>query len=237
MGTEMFGRMKKGVVLVLAVLGVLFCFIMLLPDDGEEDYVYEDNYTYEDETVYGQQETAAAADEKDTEEIPAPEESSRDTGEVDIKIPEKELAEKGLAFRTTSIDSLVVTQEIFGDYDITVVHVWGTYSERCAAEMKNYQKLYEELPENINLIGIVCDVYDGINSNVKEAEAILDQSGTEYQNLRTSDSLYEVTAKLKEIPATFLVNREGRIIGEIASGAGPEDTEEKLKSYIVSEKE
>ena len=96
MGTGMLRRMKKGVILVLAVLGVLFCLIMLLPDDGEEDYVYEDNYTYEDETVYGQQETTAAADEKDTEEIPAPEEYKDDRIDLNSATIEQLCTLKGI---------------------------------------------------------------------------------------------------------------------------------------------
>ena len=156
-----------------------------------------------------------------------------DTGNaVEVSIPSSEISDDEIRFMTVSLDNKEVTQEIFSDYDLTVVHVWGTFCQPCIDEMGDYAALYKELPDNVNLIAIITDVYDGIDSNVSDAESILKDAGAEFANLRTSDDLYDITESLEYIPASFFVDGSGHVIGSMMEGAGFDETKSRLDSYL-----
>ncbi|MCR4907535.1 MAG: TlpA family protein disulfide reductase [Lachnospiraceae bacterium] len=210
-------------------------------EDGEEEDEEEEEKEEESET----EEAAPDEEEEDkdtaSEEEPAEndktekEEKTEDEGtgnRVTVDIPASELSDEAIRFRTVTLDNKEVGQEIFSDYDITVVHVWGTFCGPCIAEMGDYAEFYKELPDNVNLIGIVCDVYDGINNNVKEAKNILNDAGAEFTNLRTSDDIYDLTASLQYVPSSFFVDGEGHIIGKILDGADFKDTRKVLDGYL-----
>ena len=84
----------------------------------------------------------------------------------------------------------------------------------------------------MNIVGIICDVYDGIDNNVDDANRILDDAGAGFMNLRTSDSIYDVTEGIQLIPTSFFVDREGHIIGEMMMGRGYEATISRLNGYL-----
>ena len=99
-------------------------------------------------------------------------------------------------------------------------------------KMGKYADFYETVPENVNLIGIICDVYDGIDSNVDDANEILSDAGAGFMNLRTSDTVYDVIDGIQVIPSSFLVDREGHIIGEIMQGQRFDATISRLNGYL-----
>ena len=98
--------------------------------------------------------------------------------------------------------------------------------------MDGYARFYETIPENVNLIGIVCDVYDGIDNNVDYANEILSETGAGFMNLRTSDSVYDVTEGIQFIPSCFFVDSEGHIIGDIIMGQGFDAMISRLNGYL-----
>ena len=151
---------------------------------------------------------------------------------VTVNIPASELSGGTVRFKTLTLDNEEITQDVFSDYDITIVHVWGTYCQPCISEMGDYAELYRELPDNVNLIAIVCDVYDGIDRNVSAANSILGDAGAEFVNLRTSDDIYDLIAGLQYIPSSFFVDRDGHLIGAMLNGASYSDTVAKLADYL-----
>ncbi len=217
-------------------------------DETESDTDVSQAESTESDTSAAEQST----EETSAEEVTADQEESTTTGSsieqtntsesteqtntsgntVTVTIPESELSDLVLNFKTVSLDGNVVTQDIFADYDITVVHIWGTFCLPCIAEMGDYASFYKELPDNVNLVGLICDVYDGIDSNVSDANDILSNAGAEFLNLRTSDDLYDVTGSLQYVPSAFFVDREGHIIGELMDGANFSMTKERLDGYL-----
>ncbi len=167
---------------------------------------------------------------KDDAEQSSPEKEG--SGEAKVNIPSSELSDETLRFKTTTIDNKVVSQDIFSDYDITVVWVWGTYCSTCISEMEDYAEFYKSLPSNVNLIGMVFDVYDGIDNNVQEAKEYLGDAGAEFMNLRVSDDLYGFARLFQYLPSGFLVDSEGHIIGKIHEGAGVDEMKQILKGYL-----
>ena len=230
----MWEKIKKTIFIVLAVLGVLFIIIMLLPDDEESDSPsdMQQTETVSDSSPDESDEAIIQGNSTETETQVENNETFGNGNVASVNIPESELSADTLKFKSLTLDNKEVTQDIFKDYDITIVHLWGTFCQPCIAEMGEYAKLYEDLPDNVNLIGIVSDVYDGIDNNVSKANEILDDAGAEFTNLRTSDDLYDVVDNFQYVPSSFFVDSEGHIIGEVLDGAGVEDTKERLDGYL-----
>ncbi len=241
----MWEKIKNTLVVALATLGVLFIIIMLIPDD-EESYEDTETAVVQEETDSGETETTEDSESVETEETDtdktgdgedayaADEETEDDKkgNSVTVKIPSSEVSDNKIAFKTVSLDNETVTDDIFSDYDITVVHVWGTFCQPCIAEMGDYARFYSKCPDNVNLIAIVCDVYDGIDSNVSAANDILGDAGAKFLNLRTSDDLYDLVGGFQYVPSSFFVDRDGHLIGEMMDGANFEMTMERLEGYI-----
>lgn len=127
--------------------------------------------------------------------------------------------EKFPSFETTDTKGNKITEKIFADKDITMVNVWGTFCGPCINEMPELQKIYESLPKNANLIGIVADVPEGMKDGVDNANYIEKQTGVKYTNLTLSDSLSSFAKRFYAVPSTIFVDKNGNIIGELVMGA------------------
>ena len=251
----MLKKIRNVAIAVLAILGVLFVILMLLPDDeegsGEAEYVAEEEAVSEDasaeeteqqaevesdeaaiqaDAANGKDEaTEVAVSDNDGEDS----EANTDSGNtVTVNIPASEISDKTLKFKSLTLDNKAVTQDIFKDYDLTVVHMWGTYCMPCVKEMGDYAQFYKDLPDNINMVAIVVDVYDGIDNNLSSANNILGDAGAEFVNIRTSDSLYDLMKSIQYVPSSVIVDKEGHIVGQIMDGASFEQTRSKLNEYI-----
>ena len=137
-----------------------------------------------------------------------------------------------ITFTTRTLDGERVTEDIFSDYDITIVHIWGTYCGPCISEMPDYAKTYPELPDNVNLIAVVCDVYEDDAAGATYAQQILDGAGADFTNLCLDDELAYVIYDIQYVPSSFFVDREGRMIGGILDGADFNMTMKQLDRYL-----
>ncbi len=257
----MLKTLKKAVIIILASLGVLFIVLMLMPDEEDTDdtsyaeaaYEESEAVTEQEEVpenvnaaeleetqangnIAGQEEAPVVTNSTGKEETQAADNSNGQVApsgnSVTVSIPESELSAKTLKFSTISLEGDVVTQDIFSDYDITVVHIWGTFCIPCIREMGEYASFYDELPDNVNLVGLICDVYDGLDSNVSDAKDILNDAGAKFPNIRVSDDLYDVVSSFQYVPSAFLVDKEGHIVGEMMDGALFSDTKARLEKYL-----
>ena len=116
-------------------------------------------------------------------------------------------AEVGLTdFITTDVEGNTVTQEIFADYDLTMVNIWATWCGYCVEEMPELAKLKNMLPENVNIITICDDA----SYEPELTQQILKESGANFQTLQTTDEMYtQLLAYVYAFPTTFFVNSEG----------------------------
>ena len=269
----MLERMKKIIITVLAVFGVLFLILLLIPsDDEEEDNTVEVEETDtsrdedRDEDIEGRDEDREGRENgedregqetsKDREseegtssrkedqgdfwaEVEPPKEEEEESSEeakdedkAQVSIPSGDISDYALRFTTTDLDNEAVNQDIFSEHDITVVHLWGTFCGPCIEEMDEYASFYESKPDNVGLLGIIVDVYDGVDTNADDAYGILSDAGAHFLNLRTSDSNYDIVSRFQYVPSSFLVDREGRVVGEMMDGASYWDTMKALDRYL-----
>ena len=147
----------------------------------------------------------------DGEENVAPDPS--DTGDDDVKviIPD---------FTTTDLEGNAVTQDIFSGKDLTVVNIWGTYCGPCINEMPELGEWAAEMPDNIQLLGIVCDLMTGDEGETLElAQDIVARTGAGYTNIAMCEGLAWIAYSVQGVPTTFFVNGSGEIVGQAVLGA------------------
>lgn len=130
-------------------------------------------------------------------------------------VPESNFAGSFSSFETTFLTGETVTQDIFADYDLTVVNVWATWCNPCIAEMPELAELDEALPENVNLISICIDGSD----DTAFTQEILDYCGVKYPVMMPSSSLQtNVIQYISSVPTTFFIDKEGNIVGNPVVG-------------------
>lgn len=131
----------------------------------------------------------------------------------------------GLAsFHTKDIYGNDVNQDIFKDYKLTLVNVWGTFCGPCLDEMPYLGELQKEYePKGVNLVGITVDVQDEemevIDDQIKLAKEIVDTTGADYTHMIISNDLIPLMNQFDAIPASFFVDSGGNIVSEYYIGS------------------
>ena len=126
-----------------------------------------------------------------------PDDDTDEDDETPEPVADFEPADPRFAFETKDIYGNTVSDDIFSQYDVTVVNVWGTFCYYCIVEMPELQEWYESMPSNVNIIGIVCDIQDENDSYyISEAQSIVKDTGV-----------------------TYFIDREGNIVGSTVYGA------------------
>ena len=86
----------------------------------------------------------------------------------------KSVVERGgdfSSFKTYDIDGNVVTQDIFKDFDLTMINIWGTYCSPCIREMPDLGEIHDEYKDRkVNVVGIVIDVQNNDGSVLRYGE-------------------------------------------------------------------
>lgn len=129
-------------------------------------------------------------------------------------------------FSTQDINGDVYTQEIFQDYDLTLVNIFATWCSPCVAEMPDLEKLHQQVAgKGVNVIGIVLDALDEkgeiVQQSLEQARRLVEKTGVTYPIL-LPDSTYlnGRLSGIQAVPETFFVDKDGNIVGETYSGSG-----------------
>ena len=116
----------------------------------------------------------------------------------------------------------VKSNELFAGNAVTVINFWFTTCGPCVGELPELDALNKELAEKGGtLIGINSFTLDGDETAISEAKDVLKKKGATYRNVYfDSDS---ETGKFVEnvyaYPTTYVVDRNGNIVGEPIVGA------------------
>ena len=123
-------------------------------------------------------------------------------------------------FSAETVSGKEIDQSIFADYDITMVNVWATWCGYCVEELPDIQKLYEQLPENVNIISICTDA----STETELAQSMIDETGIQFETLVDNDALEEAFIQYCDaLPTTVFVDSQGNIIGTPQTGLPGED--------------
>ena len=122
-----------------------------------------------------------------------------------------------------------VTNDMFADYDATILNFWNNGCGTCIEEMPELEEYYQEFKEkNINLIGVASDSGES-EEQLETAREILAQKGVTYTNLSPDpdNALYQdFISQLAGYPTTYVIDSEGNIVGApiIGNVKAQEDT-------------
>lgn len=185
-----------------------YAYIAFIASDYENVADYFSNVTATDFNSFSD-----ATREAITAALPLVKQAAESLTFIPIVPQEKKVG----AFTTLNLKGETVTESIFSGYDLTVINVWGTFCGPCIGEMPEMAAWHKELPENVQLIGIVSDVSAG--GDPSGAEKILKDTGVEFENLLASESLYPLLSMSQYVPTTYFVDSEGRMVGDPIVGA------------------
>ncbi len=129
------------------------------------------------------------------------------------------------AFSLEDLAGKQYTQEMFGEYELTMVNIFTTWCTPCVNEIPDLEKLHTQMADSgVNVVGIVLDAIDekGNKSEetVEKAKLLAERTGATYPFLipdagGLNGRLYGIDA----VPETFFVDKNGSIVGDTYSGS------------------
>ena len=132
----------------------------------------------------------------------------------------------------------VKSDDIFSANAVTVVNFWFTTCGPCVGELSELDALNKELAEKGGkLIGVNSFTLDGNQTAISEAKEVLAKKGASYQNVYfDSDSeAGKFTTNIFAYPATYVVDRNGNIVGDPIVGAITEKKQGETLSKLIEQ--
>ena len=130
----------------------------------------------------------------------------------------------------------VKSDDLFSKNAATVVNFWFTTCNPCVGELAELDALNKELAEKGGaLIGVNTFTLDGDEAAISDAKDVLAKKGATYQNVYfdSDGEAGKFTANIFAYPTTYVVDRNGNIVGDPIVGAITEKKQaEALQAQI-----
>ena len=151
--------------------------------------------------------------------------------------PDDGSMQKFPAFEGKDLDgNTVKSSELFAKNAVTVVNFWFTTCNPCVGELSELDALNKELAEKGGaLIGVNTFTLDGDETAISEAKDVLAKKGATYQNVyfASNGEAGKFTTNIFAYPTTYVVDRNGNIVGDPIVGAITEKKQaEALQAQI-----
>ena len=138
---------------------------------------------------------------------------------------ETEEVSAGLTFTTQDIYGETVTEDIFKEYDLTLVNCFATWCGPCISEMPELAQLHETMAEKkVNVVAVCLDALNNAGEVDEDAVALAQQiagySGAEFTFLVPDETYFGGRLSgIQAVPESFFVDGNGNIVGETYVGA------------------
>ena len=132
----------------------------------------------------------------------------------------------------------VKSDELFSANAVTVVNFWFTTCNPCVGELSELDALNKELAEKGgSLIGVNTFTLDGDETAISEAKDVLAKKGTTYQNVYfdSDGEAGKFTTNIFAYPTTYVVDRNGNIVGEPIVGAITEKKQAETLQKLIEQ--
>ena len=130
----------------------------------------------------------------------------------------------------------VNSDELFSKNKVTVMNFWFTTCNPCVEELADLEALNKQLAKKGGaVVGINSFTLDGDKTAISDAKNILAKKGVTYKNIwfDSKSKAGEFTSGLYSYPTTYVVDKNGNIVGEPIVGAiSSEKQSEKLQKLI-----
>lgn len=129
----------------------------------------------------------------------------------------------------------VNSSELFAKNTVTVVNFWFTTCNPCVGELGDLEALNKELAQKGgSVVGINSFTLDGDSKAISEAKDILDKKGITYKNLwfDSSSEAGKFTSGLYSFPTTYVVDKNGNIVGQVVGAITSAEQSKTLNALI-----
>ena len=153
--------------------------------------------------------------------------------------PDDGSMQKFPAFEGKDLDgNTVKSDELFSGNTVTVVNFWFTTCNPCVGELAELDALNKELAEKGgSLIGVNTFTLDGDEAAISEAKDVLAKKGATYQNVYfdSDGEAGKFTANIFAYPTTYVIDRNGNIVGEPIVGAITEKKQAETLQKLIDQ--
>ena len=143
------------------------------------------------------------------------------------------------AFEGKDLDgNPVKSDELFSANAVTVVNFWFTTCKPCVGELSELDALNKELAKKGGaLIGVNTFTLDGDEAAISEAKDILAKKGVTYQNVYfdSDGEAGKFTTNIFAYPTTYVVDRNGNIVGDPIVGAITEKKQAEALQKLIDQ--
>ena len=132
----------------------------------------------------------------------------------------------------------VKSDELFSANAVTVVNFWFTTCNPCVGELSDLDALNKELAEKGgSLIGVNTFTLDGDEAAISEAKDVLAKKNATYQNVyfASDGEAGKFTTNIFAYPTTYVVDRNGNIVGEPIVGAITEKNQAETLQKLIDQ--
>ena len=153
--------------------------------------------------------------------------------------PDDGSMQKFPAFEGKDLDgNPVKSDELFSGNAVTVVNFWFTTCNPCVGEFAELDALNKGLAEKGGaLIGVNTFTLDGDEAAISEAKDVLAKKGATYQNVyfASDGEAGKFTTNIFAYPTTYVVDRNGNIVGEPIVGAITEKKQAETLQTLIDQ--
>ena len=153
--------------------------------------------------------------------------------------PDDGSMQKFPAFEGKDLDgNTVKSDELFSGNTVTVVNFWFTTCNPCVGELAELDALNKELAEKGgSLIGVNTFTLDGDEAAISEVKDVLAKKGATYQNVYfdSDGEAGKFTTNIFAYPTTYVIDRNGNIVGEPIVGAITEKKQAETLQKLIEQ--
>ena len=153
--------------------------------------------------------------------------------------PDDGSMQKFPAFEGKDLDgNTVKSDELFSANAVTVMNFWFTTCKPCVGELSELDALNKELAKKGGaLIGVNTFTLDGDKAAISEAKDVLAKKGATYQNVYfdSDGEAGKFTTNIFAYPTTYVVDRNGNIVGDPIVGAITEKKQAETLQKLVDQ--
>ena len=153
--------------------------------------------------------------------------------------PDDGSMQKFPAFEGKDLDgNTVKSKELFSANAVTVVNFWFTTCNPCVGELSELDALNKELAKKGGaLIGVNTFTLDGDEAAISEAKDVLAKKGVTYQNVyfASDGEAGKFTTNIFAYPTTYVVDRNGNIVGDPIVGAITEKKQAETLQKLINQ--
>lgn len=152
---------------------------------------------------------------------------------TDAVLDEPDSGSKMPEFTAKDLDGNTVTESIFDEKDLTVVNIWGTFCNPCVGEMPELGIWAKEMPDNVQLIGLVIDVAGDEDTEHHDlAVKIMENADADFTQIIANQDFADILKNVYGVPTTIFVDKDGNIVGDSIIGANVDGYKKFVEEYL-----